>query len=204
MTRWTAIAVIVGLFLASNVAYLAYDYFISQPKELAGGTCVLPAVYRGKPQQEIDLLVSRTELKFATKSASSELPPVPGSEQMLVAEFMSCQYEKRNPSLKEDQKTCYRAFILSVMQPQQRTIYENCTQRDVFSRHLGQLRSLASLLARSPNSPLVLDLDDKAKSFSTDEVQAPNNELLVRRICDIYAEKISCTQEAGTMRIRVK
>ena len=204
MNRWTAIAVIVGLFLVGNVAYYVYDYFMSRPREFAGPTCVLPAVYRSKPQQDIDFLVNQTEFKFATKSASSELPSVPGSEQMLVAEFMSCQYEKRNPGLTEEQKSCYRAFILSTLQPQQLKIYEDCTQRNVFSRHLGELRSLASLLAKTPNSKLVLDLDDRAKTFSTDEVQAPNDELLVQRICEIYKEKLSCNQDGSTMRIRVK
>jgi hypothetical protein len=69
---------------------------------------------------------------------------------------------------------------------------------------LGELRSLASLLAKTPNSKLVLDLDDRAKTFSTDEVQAPNDELLVQRICEIYKEKISCNRDGSTMRIRVK
>lgn len=204
MTKWAAIVVIVGLFLASGIVYLMYDFALSRPKELVGNSCILPAVYRGKPQQEVDLLVNRTELKFTTIAAAPDVPTVPGPDQMLVAEFMSCQYEKRNPGLSEDQKVCYRAFILSVMRPEQLAVYQSCTQRNVFSRHLGELRSLASLLAKTPSSKIVLDLDDKAKTFSTDEIQAPTDEQLVTKICEIYKEKISCNQDGSTMRIRVK
>jgi hypothetical protein len=123
---------------------------------------------------------------------------------MLVAEFMSCQYEKRNPGLTEEQKVCYRAFILATMQPQQRTIYENCIQRNVFSPHVGQLCSLAALLARTPSSKIWLDLDDKARNFFTEEIQAPNDGLLVQRICEIYRERIDCTKDAGAVRVRLK
>jgi len=206
MSRWTAIAVIMSLILAGNVAYYGYEYLSSRHAEVSGPICVLPAVYRSRPQQEIAILVNRVELSFTTKSAAPDLlPAASDAVQMLVAaEFMSCQYEKRNPGLTEEQKYCYRAFILSTLQPLQRTIYENCIQRNVFSRHLGELRSLAVLLARSPSSKIVLDLDDRAKGFLTDEIQASDDEQLVRRICEINKEKISCIPDVGTMRIRVK
>lgn len=196
------IVAIVALLLFGSIAYYFYDYLQNRP--IVDGACLMPSVYRGQPQQDIDLTVKRNELKFTTKSGSPDLPANVGSQVMLVAEYMSCKYEGRNPGLTEDQKMCYRAFILSTIRPEQLSTYEKCTQRSVFSRHSGKLGHLADHIARTPASKISLDLDEAARNFFTREIQAPNDELLVQRICEIDKEKIACSLEGSTVRIRVK